>query len=265
MADKKKRRRVPRGASRSQPRRIPPLWAIGQGLLVLCLVGLLGWGIDRLLDPQTLPLRKVSIEGEFKHVSQAKLQEAVAAYARGGFFSVNLETVRAAAEELPWVAQAGVRRVWPDSLEIKVKEQVPLARWGEDALVSVEGKIFVPPRESFPKDLPTLQGPLGSEQLLAGRLRKMQVQLRPLELRVVQLTMGERRDWNVAFEDGMELVLGRAHSEQRLSRFRQIYARLLQLHREDIRRVDMRYTNGFAVTWRGDAAPAWVREAAFDV
>ncbi|ADE13680.1 cell division protein FtsQ [Nitrosococcus halophilus Nc 4] len=262
---RRKPRRIRQGASRPQPAPALPLRAMGQGLLVLFLVGAAAWGISRLADPQTLPLRKVSIEGQFKQVTQEKLHEAVAPHVSGGFFSVNLETIRAAVEALPWVAQAGVRRVWPDSLRIEVKEQVPLAYWGEEALVSVEGEIFAPPRESFPKGLPKLQGPLGSERLLVSRLGEIEAQLSALELQVAQLTMGERRDWHIVFEDGVELILGRAHSKQRLTRFQQIYARLLQLHREDIRRVDMRYTNGFAVTWRGDTAPAWVREAAFDV
>jgi cell division protein FtsQ len=223
------------------------------------------WGVRCLADPQTLPLREISIEGQFKHVTKKKLSEAVAAHVTGGFFSVDLEAIRAAAEELPWVARVGVRRVWPDSLQIQVKEQVPLARWGEDALVSVEGEIFTPPLASFPKHLPKLEGPSGSERSLVSRFGEIQAQLSPLELRVAQLTMGERWDWHVVFENGMELILGRAHDKQRLTRFRRIYSRLLQLHREDIRRVDMRYTNGFAVTWRGGTAPAWVREAALDV
>jgi cell division protein FtsQ len=241
------------------------LRAIGQGLVILSLIVLGVWGAGRLADPQTLPLRKVSIEGQFKHVTKQKLSEAVATYVTGGFFSVDLGAIRRAAEELPWVSQVGVRRVWPDSLQIQVKEKIPLARWGENALVSVEGEIFTPPRESFPKDLPKLKGPSGSERFLVSRFGGIQAQLRPLELQVARLTMGERRDCHVVFGNGMELVLGRTHNKQRLTQFRRIYIRLLRLHREDIRRIDMRYTNGFAVTWRGGTAPAWVREAALDV
>ncbi|ADJ27201.1 cell division protein FtsQ/DivIB [Nitrosococcus watsonii] len=266
MARRKKNRRVQRGASRSQPPRAFPWWTIGRGLLALLLVAVVVWGSNRLTDPKTLPLRQVSIKGQFKRVTQQKLHRVTANYVSGGFFNVNLKAIRMAVEKLPWVAQANVRRVWPDSLQIEVHEKIPLARWGEDALISIEGEIFTPPEASFPKGLPKLQGPPDSERLLMSRLGKIQAQLSSLGLQVVQLTLGERRDWHVVFEDGMELILGRAHSKQRLTRFQQIYAHLLRLHREDIKRVDMRYTNGFAITWHdGNTAPAWVREAAFDV
>ncbi|ABA59303.1 Cell division protein FtsQ [Nitrosococcus oceani ATCC 19707] len=265
MARRKKNRRVQRGASRSQPPRAFPWWTIGQGLLTLSLVGVVVWGINHLADPETLPLRQVNIKGQFKYVTQQKLHKVTAGYVKGGFFNVNLKTIRTVVEELPWVAQVNVRRVWPDALQIEVQEKIPLARWGKDALISIEGEIFTPPEASFPQGLPKLQGPPDSERLLVSRLEKIQAQLNSLGLRVVQLTMGERRDWHVVFEDGMELILGRAHSKQRLTRFQQIYAHLLRLHREDIKRVDMRYTNGFAITWHGNTAPAWVREAAFDV
>lgn len=253
------------GASRPRSSRPILLRAIGQSLFMLSLIGIVVWGVGRLADPQTLPLREVSIEGQFKHITKHKLSEAIADRVTGGFFSVDLEAIQVAAEELPWVSQVGVRRVWPDSLQIQVKEQTPLARWGEDALVSVEGEIFAPPRESFPKNLPKLEGPLGSERSLVSRFGEIQAQLSSLKLQVAQLTIGERRDCHIVFENGMELVLGRAYNEQRLTQFRRVYIRLLQLHREDIRRIDMRYTNGFAVTWRGGTAPAWVREAALDV
>lgn len=265
MKGRKKNRQTRRGASRPQPRRPFPLRGLGQGVLWLSLLGMIAWGIVYLADPQTLPMRKVSVDGQFTHITKQRLHEAVAACVTGGFFSVDLEAIQLATERLPWVAEASVHRIWPDSLRIQIKEQVALARWGKDALVSVKGKVFVPPKESFPKGLPELNGPSGSGRLLATRLKRVRAQLKSLNLRVTQLTMGERRDWHVVFENGIELVLGRGHSTERLTRFRQVYARLLQFYREDIKRIDMRYTNGFAVTWRGGVAPGSIHGVALNV
>lgn len=265
MVGSRKRRQARRGASRSGSRRAFPLRRVSWGAFWLSLLGAMTWGIACLADPRILPMRKVSIKGQFKHVAQQRLHKAVTIHATGGFFRVDLEAVQTAVERLPWVAQTSVHRVWPDGLQIQIREQVALARWGEEALVSIDGEIFRPPQESFPKDLPELEGPAGSERLLVARFTRIQARLKPLGLRVARLTMGERRDWHIEFEEGMELVLGRAHSTERLARFRQIYTRLLQFHREDIERVDMRYTNGFAVTWRGGAAPAWLHEEGLDV
>jgi cell division protein FtsQ len=91
-------------------------------------------GRDWVRDPNNMPLRSVQVEGEFRKLSAEHLQHAVANAVRGGFFTVNVDAVRRAAESLPWVASARVRRVWPDALQLHVVEQRAAARWGEAGL-----------------------------------------------------------------------------------------------------------------------------------
>ena len=57
----------------SMPRPIANLISV---LLILFLCGLGGW---RLLDPATLPIKHVRIEGNFQHLSPAKMQSMVSA------------------------------------------------------------------------------------------------------------------------------------------------------------------------------------------
>lgn len=258
MASGKKRRRVRRGASRSAARRGFPWRRAILGVFWLSLLGAMGWSVAYLTDSKILPIRRVGIRGQLEHVPKQRLREAVVTHVSGGFFSVDLAAVQAAVKKLPWVDSASVRRVWPDSLRIRIQEHVALARWGEAALVSIDGEIFAPPEERFPPGLPALAGPVGSMQLVISRFKRIQARLKPLGLRVARLTMGKRRNWHIRFENGMALALGRVHSVERLHRFQQAYAQLLRFHREDIKRVDMRYTNGFAVAWRGGQPPAWL-------
>jgi cell division protein FtsQ len=49
--------------------------------------------------------------------------------------------------------------------------------------------------------------------------------------------------------------LGRADSQQRLDRFAKVYASGLKQFEEQIKGVDMRYTNGLAVIWKNGQQP----------
>jgi len=71
-------------------------------------------------------------------------------FATAGFIHVDTEAVRREVEALPWVARATVVRLWPDRLRIVVKEQRAVALWGQDGLVSPDGRIFSPPPASYP-------------------------------------------------------------------------------------------------------------------
>jgi len=209
------------------------------------------WGLDRLTDPQLLPLRVVHIEGELRHLRRQSLERAVAAYASGSFFSVDLEAVRRAASGLAWVEQVQVRRVWPDGLHMRVVEQRPLARWGRDSLVNLRGQVFTPEDGSLPLALPGLSGPDGSAPRVSAAFRSMRTSLEPLGLQVRSVHLNDRGDWQVELADSVVLRLGTRDLAVRLGRFVRLYSRLLAGAQSQPEEVDLRYTNGFTVRWKG--------------
>lgn len=214
-------------------------------LLVLCLVVAAQW----LTDPSVSPLRLARIEGDLKYLKRTELEQAVADTLRDSFFSVDVQAVKAAAEALPWVAQVSVRRVWPDTLHIWVVEQVPLARWGDKALINSRGEVFRPSLASIPSDLPLLNGPEGSGPELVAYYQRAQVLLRGIDMRVTQLHMSARRGWSLETQSGIAVNLGRDAFDQRLARWVELYPRLRDSRPEQMLRVDMRYHNGMVVLW----------------
>src|SRR5690606_35640605 len=130
-----------------------------------------------LSDPRALPIRYVRVKGDFRHLSPALLERTAGEVVRGGFFNVNVETVRATLLAEPWVKGVTVRRTWPDGLALYVREQVPVARWGDAALLNRDAEVFVPARESWPEGLPALTGPEGTEALVLERWRYVQQEL----------------------------------------------------------------------------------------
>lgn len=205
------------------------------------------WGY--LSDPRRFAIEEVSVRGELRHVEPEALREAVVGAIDGGFFGLDVERVREAVQRLPWVDQVWVRRVWPDALEVRVQEQVPLAAWSDDRLVNVRGELFEAPGQ-LPADLPRLRGAEDRAADVAAMYAAVTRRVSRLGLEVSALSLDEREAMRIALAGGFELVIGRKDRQQRLNRFVRVYPKLLAPRAGDIVRIDLRYGNGFAVQWK---------------
>lgn len=231
-------------------RRIGP-WAL---LLLLVLAAQMLW--HWLKAPTTLPIRTVAVTGELTHVTPTQVRRVIGAHLDAGFFGLDLPTIAAALDALPWVAQADVRRVWPNGLAVSIRQQHATARWDGNELLNRSGTVFRPPRATFPKGLPDLSGPPGKELDLMKRYATADRLFQSVHLRVVALNENARRAYQLRLNNGIEVIIGRHWSQQRLARMVAVYRRVLIPRAADIARIDLRYTNGFAVAWKSSAAQA---------
>lgn len=218
----------------------------------LALVAVAAAALSWLRDPATLPLQAVELEGRLEQVRGEAVRQAVAPHADSGFFAVDVAAVRRAVEALPWVAEARVRRIWPDRLGVEVTEHRPLARWNEDGVVSHEGTLFHPREETIPEGLPTFRGPDAMAADMAERFGELGRTLEGAGLALQGLAADRRRAWRLELDNGIEVVLGRDAWRDRLKRFLASWPETLQPMADRIRAVDLRYTNGFAVRWEGE-------------
>lgn len=192
------------------------------------------------------PLREVTLRGELRHTSRADIEAVLRGRLAGNFFSVDLGEARGAIERLPWVRRAGVRRVWPDRLEISVEEHVALARWGDGALVNTFGERFVAASEA---SLPQFAGPPHTEAEVARRYARFADIVAPLGARVDRLILTPRFAWQLRLDNGMQFALGRDAdaAQARLQRFVEAAAAGAARGASRYGYVDLRYPNGFAV------------------
>jgi cell division protein FtsQ len=86
--------------------------------------------------------------------------------------------------------------------------------------------------------------------------RSFNERFRPLNLRVVELHLTERRTWFIHFDNGLQLVLDQAEVNEKLQRFLWLYQRELSPYIERIERIDLRYRYGLAVKWKEGQAVA---------
>lgn len=234
----------------TDPRELPSLSRVLLGMLLIASTAMLSWGALEFSDPTALPIRKVLVEGEFSHLNPEHVQAAVAVAVDAGFFGVNVGEIRELLLNEAWVRDATIRRVWPDTLHVRIIEQNPVARWGSYGLLNEQADLFVPDREDLPADLIQLDGPLGTEAKVLQRYEYLRAQLATVGLKPIALHLSQRHAWTLATTGGREIVFGRKDFELRLARFIFGYSRALAEAWPNIGRVDLRYPNGFAVSER---------------
>jgi cell division protein FtsQ len=197
------------------------------------------------------PVRNLVVEGAFQRVTPIQVEAAIAADLESGFLSIDLVQVRERVEALDWVDRANIGRQWPDTLIVRVTEHQAAARWGESGLLNVRGELFTEhSQHNFP-ELPSLAGPRGSERDVARRYLAVRGKLAEADLALQSLELDERGSWALVLGGGQEIRLGRRDIDERLYRFFDVVAPTLAGDLARVEYVDLRYTNGFAVGWRG--------------
>ena len=203
-----------------------------------------------LTNPHTLPLKHVKIVGRFAHIESQPLQALLAPYLNAGFLTADFSLLRQCLLGMPWVDAIHIERVWPDTVVIHILEQQPIARWGSDALLAVNGQVFSPPIETFPKNLPLFQGIDRMEAPKVLQLYKqITVILEPLQESIASLDGSEKNSWNLITGQGMRLALSKLSAITELNAFLWAYPKLMLNKKQQPRSVDLRYPNGFAVAW----------------
>jgi cell division protein FtsQ len=221
-------------------------WLLAVALVALPVVAVLnGWiGVERW------PLTKLRATGEFDRVDTARLRATLLPYAQRGFFAVDLEAAQAAVSKLPWVERAEVRKRWPDVLEVYVTEHRPFARWGSDRLLSEQGRLFAAENVDVPAGLPQLGGPVTRIGDVVALYNDAAALFAPTGTPVRAVELDPRGSWTLALDNGTQVVVGRTEARARLGRFVRLMPQLLAQPTQRLVRADLRYTNGFALTWQ---------------
>lgn len=218
-------------------------------LIVLLLIALTVQGLVLIkrIEPHVLPVRVIAIDGEVHRHSLAVLQTAIGEQLEGGIVTADLGAIKQAVESLPWIAGVSLKRVWPERLELRVVEHRPIARWGDDGLVTAAGDVFRPDPSTIPRGLPRLAGTDPDAPRVIARYLAWRERLATLELDILAMTLDARGAWRLKLGNEMEIALGSQHVDARLERFLRAYP-TLRLAGLPLA-VDLRYANGLAVRW----------------
>lgn len=230
--------------------------------LALLVIG--GAALSRLAQQPKFQLKRIDVRGDLRHVTAASVRATLAGRVRGNYFTMRLEDTRRLFETVPWVAQASVRRVWPDRLVVTLTEYRALGVWEDGRLLSDRGELFVanPDEAEIYGQLPEFSGPFSAAKDAARRYYELSAQFAALSLRIAAIDISDRKAWSLRLapdlgEDAKDrsdirVELGRDRAAMPLGeRVAQVVAAyplvVAQLGGAPAR-IDARYANGLAAS-----------------
>lgn len=230
--------------------------AVANIFFTAALVSLIGAGLWWVSQRPMFTIRHVQVDADpaqpLRYVHEPALRSVVGDRVGGNFFLIDLQSVREAFENVPWVRRATVRRIWPDSLHVTLEEHRAFAIWNSTGLMNTHGEPFAANLDEAEEEraLPRLSGPAGTERLVLERYLEMVQALKPLKLLPEQLDLSARRAWSARLSDGSTLLLGRDQGisiPERLAVWVEVYPKVAERIGQRAHTVDLRYPNGFAI------------------
>lgn len=227
-------------------------WMLALVVVALPVVAVLnGW-----IAAERWPIQRLRLTAEYERVSAEQVRSAVAPQLGHGFFALDLGEVRRAVAALPWVERVEVRKRWPDLLEVSLHEHRAYARWGTDRLLSDRGTLFTAEGLEGLQGLPELEGPDAQVAQVVAFHTAAQRVFAGTGLGVAGVRLSARGSWSVNLANGARVVVGRDDPEARLRRLVRVLPQLLSGESRGFERIDVRYTNGFAVRWLAPVPPS---------
>ena len=220
-----------------------PLWLV-QSVCLISLTVFFGWGLQQV--HWGWPVEQVEIEGEFRYWQAEELAKELLWVKEQNFFSLDVRQVKYELEQLALIKSVQVKKVWPETLLIKFKEDIPVAVWNQQTLLNPKGEELILPASLNIDALPMLSGPGEHTKQVMRQFQRFQSRLSTVGAAMVSLTMNAVGSWQVKLENGWTIRLGRQQLEQRLERLIEL---LKILPQEKVAVVDLRYGKGAAIQW----------------
>ena len=254
-ADKRFRRSHVR-PSRRRPQRLTRLLAAARLLTAVGVLGGAGWYAAQVVtDAETLRVSQIHVRGN-QHLARGDVLALLAGLEGQHLLQTDLEAWRRRVLGSPWVEQASLRRVLPSTVEVMIRERMPLAigRIGGDLyLVDEEGLVideYGPNYAQF--DLPIVDGLAdatgsGDPEVDPARAGLAVRLLRALEgqpalmKRISQIDVASAHDAVLLLDqDSALLHVGDEQFVERLQRYLELHE-ALHSRVPDIEYVDLRF------------------------
>ena len=202
------------------------------------------------------PVARIAVHGELRALDRRAVEEAIVVYETDTFLGIDLDALVDQLEEQPWVARARARRQWPDTVEVHIVEQKPIAYWGEQWMVNAKGRLFEHRGLFQQQNLPRLWSDLSTPAETMGYFQIFEKQLQPLNLALRGISQNVQGDWLLAVDNGMQVLLDRSDPVGNVRHFVTVYRQVVQPSQRQAAVVDMRYRHGAAIRWADMPAPA---------
>jgi len=198
---------------------------------------------------ELLPIRSIQLSGTFENLDQGEVEQALHPYIGQGFFSLDIHQLQEVLYQKSWTDSVSVRRVWPDKLRVTITEKKPVARWDERHLLSDTARVYLADAAAF-GHLPLVHAANHQPEWALRQFHALAARFDSVDEQVLALRIDSRGALDVELINGLQIKLGRDDIEHKIDRLISIYLQQILPRREQIQRLDLRYSNGFAVAWK---------------
>lgn len=198
---------------------------------------------------EDVSIKSIHVNSKIVRVSKIEISEIVKRYEMDGFFTVNLRDFEAELNSLDWVYKANIKRQWPYGLIIDIEEQTPVFRWNQQQLMNKYGQVFTAQSDESFAHRPHLIGQSGRALYLADLYNRYNQQFLDLGISIKSLQEDARYDKVMTLSNGVRINMGRGDAEMQMHHCIGTLALLSDEERAAIASIDLRHTNGLAVSW----------------
>jgi cell division protein FtsQ len=210
---------------------------------------------DAAADAAGFRIAVVALVGD-RHVRRPEILTAAGVTERASLPFLDVDAARSRLKAIPWIADATVRKLYPDQLLITLSEREPFALWqsaGQVLVIAADGTVIAPLEQAAFAALPLVVGPgaagkAGQFLALLDHYPQIRDQVR------ASILVAERR-WNLRLKNGLDVRLPEFNIDQAL----QLLARLdrdKRLLSRDVISVDLRLPDRVTVRLPPEAAQA---------
>ncbi|MCV6548119.1 MAG: FtsQ-type POTRA domain-containing protein [Cohaesibacter sp.] len=234
-------------------------WGMSVGFLGLtCLYGAMIGGsnqtaLERVSSVIGLKVESVLISGQ-KEVSEAEILNALSLNSESSLLTFDAYAARKNLEQISWIAEAKVQKLYPNKLQIVVEEQKPFALWQRGqyvSLIAYDGSVISDRVEPAFKALPLVVGHGAQRQ--ASLLFELLSHYPSLARKIRAVAyVGERR-WDLYLKNGVFIKLPEYDLQDALDKV-MAFDEEGNLSRKDIISVDLRLKDRTFVRMGKDAA-----------
>lgn len=183
---------------------------------------------------------------------QAQLTAILNPLVRQSFFGIHPRVIQQSLESLPEISRVSIRRIWPQTLRITIVPTTPIAHWNDGLFLNRYAEPFQ--SKTFfmdpTLDLPKFNSKIDNFVQMEDQYQQFEAILRPLGLKINQISLDFGVTWCVELSNSMTLKLDQGNSLKKLRQFVTLYSQLMASSKKTPQVIDLRYDHGFSVQWK---------------
>ena len=204
-------------------------------------------------DKTRFPVRELKITSHFRNLTDSQIAALILPELKAGLVMLDLNALRSLMLKNGWIEKVEIRRHWPETLALVVHERTAIARWGDAGLLDLHGEVFEVAGASQMSGLARLSGPPLKRLEMLAFYQNADAALRDLGIHITRARFSSRGGLTVRLSSGARIIVGREDINARWQRLVEALPTLIGAENlrigKQLKSVDLRYTNGMAITF----------------